>query len=121
MVSASTPVWEAAEHAGRTGEPWLLVTDAGRRPRGWVSSHELKSLSREATVGDARLSPYGHTFGVGTDSLRAALDATLLSPAGRAVGVDEQGRVVGVTSYERLGAAAEAAEPAAEPSPTGTS
>jgi len=121
VVSASTPAWEAAEHAARTGEPWLLVTDAGRKPRGWAASVELRALPREATVGDARLSPYGHTFGVSTDSLRAALDATLLSPAGRAVGVDDQGRVVGVTSYERLGAAAEAAEPAAEPSPSGRS
>ena len=37
-----------------------------------------------------------------TDSLRAALDATVLSPAGRAAGVDDLGRVVGVTSYDRL-------------------
>jgi osmoprotectant transport system ATP-binding protein len=134
VISASTPAWEAAELAQRTGEPWLLVTDADQKPRGWVASGELRSLPRAATAGDAQLSPYGHTFGVSTDSLRAALDATLLSPAGRAVGVDEQGRVVGVTSYERLGAAVEAAgpaadpdaaaagaaEPAAEASPTGT-
>ena len=107
------PAWEAAEQAKRTGEPWLLVTDADQKPRGWVAADELKSLPREATAGDAQLSPYGHTFGVSTDSLRAALDATLLSPAGRAVGVDEQGRVVGVTSYQRLGTAVEAAGPAA--------
>ena len=115
VISASLPAWEAAEQAKRTGEPWLLVTDADQKPRGWVASDELRSLSREATAGDAQLRPYGHTFGVSTDSLRAALDATLLSPAGRAVGVDDQGRVVGVTSYERLGAAAEAAGPAADP------
>ena len=115
VISASTPAWEAAELAKRSGEPWLLVTDPDQKPRGWVASDELRSLPREATAGDAQLSPYGHTFGVSTDSLRAALDATLLSPAGRAVGVDEQGRVVGVTSYERLGAAVEAAGPAADP------
>jgi osmoprotectant transport system ATP-binding protein len=113
VISAATPAWEAAEHVARTGEPWLLVTDADRKPRGWAASEDLRSLPRQATAGDAQLSPYGHTFGVSTDSLRAALDATLLSPAGRAVGVDEQGRVVGVTSYERLGAAAEAASAAA--------
>ncbi len=115
VISASMPAWEAAEHAQRNGEPWLLVTDPDQKPRGWVAGDELRSLPREATAGDAQLSPYGHTFGVSTDSLRAALDATLLSPAGRAVGVDEQGRVVGVTSYERLGAAVEAAGPAADP------
>ncbi|HEY9243749.1 MAG TPA: ATP-binding cassette domain-containing protein, partial [Streptosporangiaceae bacterium] len=119
VVSASLPAWEAAEQAQRTGEPWLLVTDADQKPRGWVASDELGSLPRAATAGDAQLSPYGHTFGVSTDSLRAALDATLLSPAGRAVGVDEHGRVVGVTSYERLGAAVEAAGPAAEPAGAG--
>jgi osmoprotectant transport system ATP-binding protein len=115
VISASMPAWEAAEHAQRNGEPWLLVTDPDQKPRGWVAADQLRSLPREATAGDAQLSPYGHTFGVSTDSLRAALDATLLSPAGRAVGVDEQGRVVGVTSYERLGAAVEAAGPAADP------
>jgi osmoprotectant transport system ATP-binding protein len=119
VISASMPAWEAAERAQRTGEPWLLVTDADQKPRGWVTSDELRSLPREATAGDAQLSRYGHTFGVSTDSLRAALDATLLSPAGRAVGVDEQGRVVGVTSYQRLGAAAEAAGPAADPDAAG--
>jgi osmoprotectant transport system ATP-binding protein len=60
------------------------------------------------------LAPYGHTFRVGKDSLRAALDATVLSRTGLAVGVDDQGRVVGVTSYERLRAAIQAAEEAAD-------
>jgi osmoprotectant transport system ATP-binding protein len=119
VISASRPAWEAAEHAQRTGQPWLLLTDTDQRPRGWVTGDELRSLPREATAGDAELRPYGHTFGVSTDSLRAALDATLLSPAGRAVGVDDQGRVVGVTSYERLGTAVEAAGPAADPDEAG--
>ena len=43
-----------------------------------------------------------------TDSLRAALDATVLSPTGQAVGVDDDGRVVGVTSYDRLRVAIQA-------------
>ena len=45
-----------------------------------------------------------------TDSLRAALDATVLSPTGQAVGVDDDGRVVGVTSYDRLRVAIHAGE-----------
>jgi osmoprotectant transport system ATP-binding protein len=58
----------------------------------------------------------GHTFRVDSDSLRAALDATVLSVTGQAVGVDADGRVVGVTSYDRLRAAIQRAEgiPAAE-------
>ena len=63
----------------------------------------------------ARLEPYGHTFDVGTDSLRAALDATVLSPAGQAVGVDDDGRVVGVTSYDRLRVAIHAADQGRRP------
>ena len=72
-------------------------------------------------AGQARLEPDGHTFDARTDSLRAALDATVLSPTGQAVGVDEDGRVLGVTSYDRLRVAIhppgghEARRPAPEP------
>ena len=69
---------------------------AGRPATHWVAAEGRRR------AGAPELKPYGHTFGVSTDSLRAALDATVLSPAGRAVGVDDQGRVVGVTSYQRL-------------------
>src|ERR1039457_3449767 len=99
VVSADTP---AAQAARRAGEPWLLVVDAERKPLGWASTEELDALPAGATAGEARLTGYGPTFSVRTDSLRAALDATVLSPAGRAVGVDDLGRVVGVTSYDRL-------------------
>jgi osmoprotectant transport system ATP-binding protein len=102
VVSEDMPAWEAAAQAKQAAEPWLLIVNSERKPRGWVAEENLRALPREATAGDARLSPYGHTFGVSTDSLRAALDATVLSPSGRAVGVDNQGRAVGVTSYDRL-------------------
>ncbi|HWG65568.1 MAG TPA: ATP-binding cassette domain-containing protein [Streptosporangiaceae bacterium] len=102
VVSQDMPAWEAAAQAKQAAEPWLLIVNSERKPRGWVAEENLRALPREATAGDARLSPYGHTFGVSTDSLRAALDATVLSPSGRAVGVDNQGRAVGVTSYDRL-------------------
>jgi osmoprotectant transport system ATP-binding protein len=102
VVSADTPAAQAAQAARRAGEPWLLVVDAERKPLGWASTEELDALPAGATAGEARLTGYGHTFSVRTDSLRAALDATVLSPAGRAVGVDDLGRVVGVTSYDRL-------------------
>ncbi len=105
---------EAAHVAATQGsDTWLLVVDGQRQPRGWVGPDQLAALGPGAAVGEAQLVPYGHTFSVAADSLRAALDATVLSLAGQAAGVDEQGRVVGVTSYERLRAAihdAEAAE-----------
>jgi osmoprotectant transport system ATP-binding protein len=102
VVSTDTPAPQAAQAARKAGESWLLVVDAERKPLGWASTEELDALPAGATAGEARLTGYGHTFSVRTDSLRAALDATVLSPAGRAVGVDDLGRVVGVTSYDRL-------------------
>jgi osmoprotectant transport system ATP-binding protein len=51
---------------------------------------------------------------VGQDSLRAALDATILSRTGLAVGVDGEGSVLGTTSYERLRAAVQGAEETAD-------
>jgi hypothetical protein len=58
--------------------------------------------------------PLGHTFAVGTDSLRAALDAAVLSPAGQAVGIDENGQAVGVATFDLLRAAIQVAEKAAD-------
>ena len=114
VVGEDMTAAEAAHVAATQGsDTWLLVVDGQRQPRGWVGPDQLAALGPGAAVGEAQLVPYGHTFSVAADSLRAALDATVLSLAGQAAGVDEQGRVVGVTSYERLRAAihdAEAAE-----------
>jgi osmoprotectant transport system ATP-binding protein len=105
VVSTDTPAPQAAQAARNAGESWLLVVDAARKPLGWAAVDELESFPVDAKAGDARLTRYGHTFDVNSDSLRAALDATVLSPAGQAAGVDDLGRVVGVTSYDRLRAA----------------
>jgi osmoprotectant transport system ATP-binding protein len=88
--------------AKETGAQWLLVTDSGRLPEGWVSSATLEQLPAATPLSEVPLAGWGHTFRVSTDSLRAALDATVLSPTARAAGVDDQGRVIGVTSYDRL-------------------
>ena len=85
--------------------PWLLVVDNERLPRGWISAADLAAAPGASPVGDLALTAYGHTFRADSDSLRAALDATVLSPTGQAVGIGADGRVVGVTSYERLRAA----------------
>jgi osmoprotectant transport system ATP-binding protein len=112
VITEDMPAAQALDVAGRAGDDWLLVTDAAGKPRGWVSADLLSSLPAGSRAGEASLVPYGHTFSMNADSLRAALDATVLSPAGRAVGVDSDGKVVGVTSYERLRAAIQATEPA---------
>jgi osmoprotectant transport system ATP-binding protein len=97
---------QALAKARSAGEEWILVIDPERLPRGWIAVADLESLP-----GETRLADVGHTVGLGhtfradTDSLRAALDATVLSVTGQAVGVDAAGRVVGVTSYNRLRAA----------------
>ncbi|HEV2371259.1 MAG TPA: ATP-binding cassette domain-containing protein [Streptosporangiaceae bacterium] len=109
IVGDDSPAAAALGVAAQAEDEWLLVVDGERRPRGWVTVNALTALLPGSHAGDAELVPYGHTVGVATDSLRAALDATVLSPAGRAVGVDAEGRVVGVTSYERLRAAISAA------------
>jgi osmoprotectant transport system ATP-binding protein len=107
VLTADTTV--AAARAA--GEPWILVTEPGDgSPRGWVNSARLGTLPGDTLLADAPAEAGGHSFTVGTDSLRAALDAAVLSPAGQAVGVDESGRVAGVAGFDQLRAAIQAAE-----------
>ena len=111
VLPAGTPSAEAIAAASLAGEPWLLVVDASGRPLGWAAAADLLP---GAALPAAGLIPVGHTFRPDTDSLRAALDATILSRTERAVGVDAQGRAIGTTSYERLRDAIRAAEDAAD-------
>ena len=83
------------------------------KPLGWAAAGQLELLPGDRPLAGVPLTGYGHTFRPAADSLRAALDATVLSRAGRAIGVDEQGRVLGVTSFDRLRAAIHAADEAA--------
>jgi osmoprotectant transport system ATP-binding protein len=80
---------------------WQLVSDEDGRPRGW-----------RRDGGD--LVPAGRTFTVGRDSLRSALDSAVLNPSGLAVGVDEDGRVLGVTHPDQVIAALRATEEGVE-------
>lgn len=116
VLAEETTVAQAAAVASRTGEPWILVVDSAGLPRGWAAVADVESAPRSAKLADVALAGYGHAFRPDTDSLRAALDATVLSRTGRAVGVDADGRVVGVTSYERLRTAIQEAD-SAEPAP----
>ena len=110
VVTEQMTVADALRRAKDSGQPWLLVTDAERLPRGWAATSALEDLPAGKPLGEIMLEDYGHAFSVASDSLRAALDATVLSPTGRAAGVDTSGRVVGVTSYERLRVAIQSAE-----------
>jgi osmoprotectant transport system ATP-binding protein len=115
IAGQDTTAADALARAGKAGAAWLLVIDSERLPRGWVATSELDSTPGATKLADVPLSAgLGHTFRAASDSVRAALDATVLSVTGQAVGVDDDGRVVGVTSYERLRAAIQqAGQPAA--------
>ena len=103
IVSQDAAAADALAQARKAGEEWLLVIDSERLPRGWVGAAELESVPGDTRLAGVPLTAgLGHTFRADADSLRAALDATVLSVTGQAVGVDAAGRVVGVTSYDRL-------------------
>jgi osmoprotectant transport system ATP-binding protein len=110
MLGESATVADARALAA----PWVLVLDSERKPLGWAASADLASLPAEGKLRDVSLAPIGHTFRPGLDSLRSALDATVLSRTERAVGVAADGTVLGVTTYERLRSAIRAAEEAAD-------
>jgi osmoprotectant transport system ATP-binding protein len=112
VLGQQATVAEALQVAKGAGQPWVLVIDAERKPLGWAATAQLELLPGERALSGVSLTGYGHTFRPGADSLRAALDATVLSRTGRAIGVDEQGRVLGVTSFDRLRTAIGAAEEA---------
>ncbi|MFE2110084.1 ABC transporter ATP-binding protein [Kitasatospora sp. NPDC059463] len=82
---------------------WELVLDDERRPIGWID--------RDAAGAALQPAP---GFRPGTDTLRAALDAAVLSPAGIATALDADGRVTGTADREAV-LAALAAPPAPSP------
>ncbi|NJP47316.1 ABC transporter ATP-binding protein [Actinacidiphila epipremni] len=95
-----------AARAAASGAPYVLLTDAEGRPRGWA---EAKG---GPAGGEPELLPTGRPFVAGRESLRDALDCAVLSPTGWAVAVDDQGKVVGVVSQEAIGAAIRSAHAA---------
>lgn len=99
------------EIAGRApeGAP-VLVTDAGGKPLGWADPGSWDGRTEA-------LEPYGPSFEVGRDSLRVALDRTVLAPNGRAVGVDASGTVLGVAGQETVAAAIRSARRRAADAP----
>jgi osmoprotectant transport system ATP-binding protein len=90
------------------GQDWLLVTADGR-PSGWVRVGRLAGVPGDMPLSQVPAEGFGHAFTVGAESLRVALDAAVLSPAGLAIGVDGDGRVLGLASFEDLRAAITAA------------
>jgi osmoprotectant transport system ATP-binding protein len=113
IVGTEATVAKALDAARDAGQSWIFVTDKDGKPRGWLAAERLAALAERTPVGEVPTEGFGHAFTVETDSLRAALDAAVLSPAGQAIGLDSDGRVVGMLSYDQLRAAIQAAETAA--------
>jgi osmoprotectant transport system ATP-binding protein len=87
-ASASLAELEPLQRAGRE---WVLVVERDRRPVGWVPAAGRLEVSTAC--------PVERTFNPAADSLRVALDSALLSPAGRAVAVDDDGAVLGTAAH----------------------
>ncbi|MFJ3221245.1 ABC transporter ATP-binding protein [Kitasatospora sp. NPDC086801] len=86
---AVRPVGDGLRYGG-----WELALDDERRPIGWID--------RDAAT--AELHP-ASGYRPDTDTLRTALDAAVLSPAGVAVALDADGRATGTASREAVLAA----------------
>jgi osmoprotectant transport system ATP-binding protein len=110
VLGAGATVGEALDAARAAGESWLLAIEQDGKPRGWIPAERFAEFSDDTAVAAVSADGFGHTFTVGSDSLRAALDAAVLSPAGEAIGVDSAGRVAGLLSYDQLRAAIQAAD-----------
>jgi osmoprotectant transport system ATP-binding protein len=96
-VQTTSPKADIKAAAAAAGTDWVLALDWNRRPVGWLDAGALDS-EVEGPVNLGSLRSVGHTFMPATDSLRAALDALVLSPSGLAVAVDATGSLVGVAS-----------------------
>jgi osmoprotectant transport system ATP-binding protein len=96
-TAPSIDVKAAAQAAGMT---WVLALDDDRRPLGWVDASTTDGPDWK--IGPSSLRPVGHTFTPASESLRAALDALVLSPSGLAVAVDNVGALLGVASNDDL-------------------
>ena len=108
-TGAVLPAQATVAQALAAGRPWICVTEE-ERPRGWVDTATLAALPGDTLLGQVRAEPIGHPFTLGGDTLRAALDAAVLSPAGQAVAVNDDGRVLGVATFDQLRAAIQAAD-----------
>jgi osmoprotectant transport system ATP-binding protein len=111
-LAETTPVHGAFSENSAVIENWILVTEDGR-PRGWVAAGTLAGLAPGTALSQVPTVSFGHAFTVGGDTLRAALDAAVLSPAGLAIGVDGDGRVLGVATFDQIRAAIAASAEAA--------
>jgi CBS domain-containing protein len=97
-VQAGTTGFRARAIADSHRERWLLVLDPERRPRGWVDS---AVLGPDQIIAGNVVHPLGGTF-YADESVLAALDAAILSAAGLAVCLGDDGKILGVVSHTEI-------------------
>jgi osmoprotectant transport system ATP-binding protein len=103
IVADTAPSAEAKAAAAAASARWVLALDHDRKPVGWVDVAATDGA--DAGVKLSSLQPVGHTFTPANESLRAALDALVLSPSGLAVAVDGSGVLIGVVSESDVSSA----------------
>jgi osmoprotectant transport system ATP-binding protein len=99
-VGKMAPTSDVKAAASAAGVTWVLALDDDRKPLGWVDATAINGA--HSGIGPGSLQPVGHTFTPANESLRAALDALVLSPSGLAVAVDSAGVFLGVASDDDL-------------------
>jgi osmoprotectant transport system ATP-binding protein len=95
---STRPIEDGLRHGS-----WELTLDDTGRPIGWIDRSAGSALLPAATYRPV------------TDTLRSALDAAVLSPAGVAVAVDAEGRATGTATREAVLDALSATVPATVP------
>jgi osmoprotectant transport system ATP-binding protein len=93
-VRTDASVQQAHDVAGAAR--WVLAVDADNRPTGWLDV----TRAADGTVGQAQLIPA--TGLPDSASVLDALEASLISPNGDVVRIDDQGRVRGVVRHAEL-------------------
>lgn len=97
------PVSSEAQAETLVSPTWLLQNDENGRPQWWIPT------GPETSHGGDRV-PVRSPFVYGSDTLNAALNSAVLSPSGKAVAVDAQGRTRGLVDAREIHAAVRTAK-----------
>lgn len=89
------PVSSEAQAETVVAPTWLLQNDENGRPQWWIPTGPATSH------GGDRI-PVRSPFVYGSDTLNAALNSAVLSPSGKAVAVDTQGRTRGLVDAREI-------------------
>ena len=105
----SSPKSFLANAEGRVAQMIVAENELVLKPDGSTSARVTDATSTldvdTVPASPPGLAPVGHGFSPATDSLRAALDGAVLSPAGRVVALDPDGHCLGTASQDDIAVA----------------